>query len=37
MQIFKGPGQAVLDGSVLDEPILIFVDKGDDGFLKPVG
>jgi hypothetical protein len=36
MQVFKCPGQTVLDSSGLDEPILILMDQGSDMLLEPI-
>jgi hypothetical protein len=36
MQIFKCPGDAILDSSMLDKPILIFVEESRQLELKPV-
>jgi hypothetical protein len=37
VKIFKGPSQAILDGSTFDEAILISINEGDDQLLQPIG
>jgi hypothetical protein len=36
MQVLKGPRKTVLDGSILDKPILIGMDQSCDEGLKPI-
>jgi hypothetical protein len=37
VKIFKGPSQAILDGSTFDEAILIYMNEGDDQLLQLIG
>jgi hypothetical protein len=37
MDILKGPSKAVLDGSIFNKIILVFVNKGDYLLLESIG
>ena len=36
-KVFKTPSQAVLNGSILQKPILVFMDQFENYFLQSVG